>query len=343
MSTQDRITEILNAMDRDPELAEQLRARILGDDLMAEVEEGRNERVQIAELLGAVVELSGSLARFTSAVDSRQRKSDDAIARLQHAQEAAQSAIHDMQADIERMATSQSRMDAAIAQLQTDLEALKSGVSTLKSDMVHVKGRLDKMDERFDKVDERFDKVDERFDKVDERFDKVDERFDRMDERFDRMDERFDRMEGRLDNTAGANYELKVQKNLGSIAGQHLRLRRTRTLKGPRTDDDQNLRNRVDDAEDSGIITESENHDMWLLDLIFSGRRRDDGNEVLVAAEISITAGDDDISRAKERAETLHKATDNETIPVVIAEHIDRERQDAAEQAGVFIIPVPEI
>lgn len=315
MSTQDRITEILNAMDRDPELAEQLRARILGDDLMAEVEEGRNERVQIAELLGAVVELSGSLARFTSAVDSRQRKSDDAIARLQHAQEAAQSAIHDMQADIERMATSQSRMDAAIAQLQTDLEALKSGVSTLKSDMVHVKGRLDKMDERFDKVDERFD----------------------------RMDERFDRMEGRLDNTAGANYEFKVQKNLGSIAGQHLRLRRTRTLKGPRTDDDQNLRNRVDDAEDSGIITESENHDMWLLDLIFSGRRRDDGNEVLVAAEISITAGDDDISRVKERAETLHKATDNETIPVVIAEHIDRERQDAAEQAGVFIIPVPEI
>ena len=322
MSTQDRITEILNAMDRDPELAEQLRARILGDDLMAEVEEGRNERVQIAELLGAVVELSGSLARFTSAVDSRQRKSDDAIARLQHAQETAQSAIHDMQADIERMATSQSRMDAAIAQLQTDLEALKSGVSTLKSDMVHVKERLDKMDERFDKVDERFDKVDERF---------------------DRMDERFDRMEGRLDNTAGANYEFKVQKNLGSIAGQHLRLRRTRTLKGPRTDDDQNLRNRVDDAEDSGIITESENHDMWLLDLIFSGRRRDDGNEVLVAAEISITAGDDDISRAKERAETLHKATDNETIPVVIAEHIDRERQDAAEQAGVFIIPVPEI
>ena len=134
----------------------------------------------------------------------------------------------------------------------------------------------------------------------------------------------------------------KVQKNLGSIAGQHLRLRRIRTLKGPRADDDQDLRNRVDDAEDGGIITESENHDMWLLDLIFSGRRRDDGKEVLVAAEISITAGDDDISRAKDRAEVLRRAANTETISVVIAEHIDQERCEAAEQAGVVIIPVPE-
>ena len=160
--------------------------------------------------------------------------------------------------------------------------------------------------------------------------------------RLDKMDERLDKIDGRLDNTAGANYEFKVQKNLGSIAGQHLRLRRIRTLKGPRTDADQDLRDKVDEAEDSGIITESENHDMWLLDLIFSGRRRDDGKEVLVAVEISITAGDDDISRAKDRSEVLRRATATETISVVIAEHIDQDRYGAAEQAGVVIIPVPE-
>ena len=160
--------------------------------------------------------------------------------------------------------------------------------------------------------------------------------------RLDKMDERLDKIDGRLDNTAGANYEFKVQKNLGSIAGQHLRLRRIRTLKGPRSDDDQDLRGKVDEAEDSGIITESENHDMWLLDLVFSGRRKGDGKEVLVAAEISITAGDDDISRARDRAEVLRRATEAETISVVIAEHIDQDRYGAAEQAGVVIIPVPE-
>ena len=356
MSTQDQITEILNAMDRHPELAEQLRARILGDDLMAEMGEAQNERVQIAELLGTVVELSGSLARLISAVDSRQRKSDDAIAGLQHEQEAVQSAIANMQADIERMATSQSRMDSAIAQLQTDVEALKSDVATLKLDMVYIKERLDQMDGRLDQMDGRLDQMDGRLDQMDGRLDQMDGRLDQMDGRLDNMDGRLDNMDGRLDNmdgnlnkmngridnASGTYYEFKVQKNLGSIAGQHLRLRRVRKLKGLYTDDDQDLRDRVDEAEDNGIITESENNDMWLLDLIFSGRRRDDGKEVLVAAEVSITAGTDDISRAKKRAETLHKVTDTATIPVVIAEHIDQERQEAAEQAGVFIIPVPE-
>ena len=307
MSMQDPIAEILNAMDRNPEMAEAFRVRILGDDFTAAAETAENEQQAIADLLGKSAELSGAMVRIITAVHARQSNSDEAIAGLRQEQEAMQSTIADMQADIASMAINQSRMLEAIAQLQSDVETLKADVATLKADvatlkadMVYVKARLDKIDERLDKID------------------------------------------GRLDNTAGANYEFKVQKNLGSIAGQHLRLRRIRMLKGPRADDDQDLRNRVDDAEDGGIITESENHDMWLLDLIFSGRRRDDGKEVLVAAEISITAGDDDISRAKDRAEVLRRAANTETISVVIAEHIDQERYEAAEQAGVVIIPVPE-
>lgn len=321
MSTQDQITEILNAMDRNPELAEQLRARILGDDLPATTERLVNEQQAMAELLEKNVELSGAMANVMAAVQARQSRSDDAIAGLQRGQEAMQSAISEMRTDIsemqstisemrtdiDRLATNQSRMDAAIAQLQTDVEtlksdvaALKSDVETLKSDMVQVKERLD------------------------------------------RIDGNLNRMNGRIDNMAGTHYEYKVLKNLASIAGQHLRLRRVRRLKGPYTDENQDLVERVYDAEDNGIITESENHDMWLLDLIFSGRRREDGKEVLVAGEVSITAGDNDILRVKNRAETLRKAAGTEVIPVVIAEHIDPERQEAADQAGVVFVPVPE-
>ena len=328
MSMQDPIAEILNAMDRNPEMAEAFRVRILGDDFTAAAETAENEQQAIADLLGKSAELSGAMVRIITAVHARQSNSDEAIAGLRQEQEAMQSTIADMQADIASMAINQSRMLEAIAQLQSDVETLKADVATLKADMVYVKARLDKIDERLDKIDERLDKIDGRLDKIDGRLDKIDGRLDKID--------------GRLDNTAGANYEFKVQKNLGSIAGQHLRLRRIRTLKGPRADDDQDLRNRVDDAEDGGIITESENHDMWLLDLIFSGRRRDDGKEVLVAAEISITAGDDDISRAKDRAEVLRRAANTETISVVIVEHIDQERYEAAEQAGVVIIQVSE-
>ncbi len=297
MNTQDPITEILNAMEQNPDLADVFRTRILGDDFK-EITELLLALIDFqdatSELVSKSSDLSVNTARVIAAVQTRQRRSEDAIVGLQEEQAAVQSDISEMRTDIERIATSQSRMDESIEQLQTDAATLKTDVSMLKSDMIYVKESLDKIN-------------------------------------------------GRLDNAAGANYEFKVQKNLGSIAGQHLHLRRTRTLKGPRTDDDQDLRERVDDAEDRGIITESENHDMWLLDLIFSGRRREDRAEVLVAVEISLTAADNDISRVKERAETLHKATDTETIPVVIAEHIDQERHRAAKQAGVVIIPVPEI
>ena len=316
MSTQDQdpITEMLNAMDRNPERAEAFRARILGADFTAATEQVINEQQAIADLLGKSVELSGAMARIIATVQARQSSTDDAIAGLRQGQEAMQSAIAEMRTDIESMAANQSQMEEAIAQLQTDVSTLKSDVETLKSNVAELKPDVSTL-----KSDLSILKSDLSILKSDMVY-----------------------VKGRLDNTAGVNYEFKVQKNLGSIAGQHLRLRRTRTLRGPRTDDDQDLRDRVDEAEDNGTITEAENHDMWLLDLIFSGRRRDDGKEVLVAAEISITAGDDDIARARNRAEALRKATDTETIPVVIAEHIDQERHEAAEQAGVIVITVPE-
>ena len=293
MSTQDPIIEMMNAMDRNPELAEMFRARIIGDEYTATTEQLQGQHQGIAELLEKSVDLSGAMVRVIGAIDARQRNSYEELTTLREAQESMQSAIANMRADINSMEADQSRVEEVVAQLQADVATLKSDVSILKSDMVYVKESLDKIN-------------------------------------------------GRLDNAAGANYEFKVQQNLGSIAGQNLRLRRTRTLKGPRTDDDQDLRSRVDEAEDNGIITESENHEMWLLDLIFSGQRREGGDKVLVAAEISITAGDSDISRAKDRAETLHKATGTATIPAVITAHINQERRQAANQVGVVVITAPE-
>ena len=314
MSTQDLISEMLNAMDRNPEQAETLRARILGDDFMADMAEVRNDQAGIADVLEKSAELTITMIGVITAIRTRQSGSDNAIAGLQQEQESVQSALVNIRTDMESMAANQSRMEAAIEQLQTDVATLKTDVATLKTDVAMLKTDVAML-----KSDVSTLKSDVSILKSDMVY-----------------------VKGRLDNTSGANYEFKVQKNLGSIAGQHLSLRRTRTLKGPRTDDDQNLWEQAYDAEDRGLITEAENHDMWLLDLIFSGQRRDDRAEVLVAAEISITAGDSDISRAKERAETLGKVTDKETMPIVIAASVDEERSQAARQAGVVIITVPE-
>lgn len=150
------------------------------------------------------------------------------------------------------------------------------------------------------------------------------------------------RIERQLDILAETNYELQVQKNIGSIVGKHLQLRRVKKLRSIIDDDNPDLQYWVNRAEDEGVITEVQNNDMWLLDLICSSNRKDNGNHVYVAAEIAISATSDVIFEAKTRAAILRKATNNETVAAVITEFIDQECKYLAEQSGVIIIPVAQ-
>ena len=219
------------------------------------------------------------------------------------------------------------------------LDRLESGVAEFKAS---VDERFDRVDERLDRVDERLDHMDERFDRVDERFDRMDERFNRMDERFDRMDHRMDRMEGRMDNGFGTNYEVKIERNIPSHAGQHLGMRGVRVLRGTMTGRDTELAEQVERAADEGVITWEEHDQLLLVDLIFTGRSRTDGTTILAAAEVSITAGNFDVDRAVKRARMLEIVTGQPVVPVVISANVDDERAAMALDLGVTIIRSPE-
>ncbi len=160
--------------------------------------------------------------------------------------------------------------------------------------------------------------------------------------RLDRMDRRFDRIDGRLDNALGANYETKVRRNIGSIAGQFLQMRQVKIL-GPESPRDRRLEETIDQAEQNGSITQPAYHDLWQLDLIIHGIHSPGNTPLLAAIEISITAGDDDIERAASRRDTLKQAIgETPVIPVVIAANMDQERQSLADRLKVTIITHPE-
>ncbi len=145
-------------------------------------------------------------------------------------------------------------------------------------------------------------------------------------------------VKGRLDNLSGSDYEFKVEKNIGSLAGEYLRIRRTRVLKGPRAGLDYEFTERVEDAEDNGIITEEQNHELGRSDLIFAGRRRTDGTDLHVAAEISITIGNIDITRAAHRAGILELVIGQPVMPTVIGAHIDEDWAALANANSVAVI-----
>ena len=150
------------------------------------------------------------------------------------------------------------------------------------------------------------------------------------------------RVEGKLDNAIGMNYEIKVERNIGSIAGQYLQMRRVRVLRWGRNDSDSGLMELIYQAEDDGVITGEQLDDLGRTDLIFTGHTRTDRANAQVAAEVSITIGDEDIFRAARRARILESVTGQPVIPAVIGAHIDEARTESADANGVVVVPEPD-
>ena len=158
-------------------------------------------------------------------------------------------------------------------------------------------------------------------------------------QRLTRLEGRFGRMEGRFGNFEGLHYERIVRPkamarshiNLG-FDSFYIALSHEAGLVDPR------LISAVTRATREKLVTSSDCSDLYEVDLIIS----DEGNRHAVF-EVSLTADDSDIQRAKQRAGTLETITGGAAVPVVITSRIDDERrqQADAEDVTVFVIPYP--
>ena len=198
------------------------------------------------------------------------------------------------------------------------------------------------VNERLDLLERRLDLLERRFDMLERRFDAVEARLDVIERRLDVLEARMNRLEGKLDNALGANYALKVEKNIGSIIRPALGLRRVQVLMGTRKDNDSELMDIIDQAEDDGIIAEAQTDDLYRADLILTGQARGDRAGRRAVAEISITIGDSDIERAARRARVLEAATGETVVPVVIGAYIDEARTRLAAANGVAVALEPD-
>jgi hypothetical protein len=147
---------------------------------------------------------------------------------------------------------------------------------------------------------------------------------------------------GRFDNGLGTNYEYRAEHNVFNLADRYLNLGRVTVMRGSRIGSSLQFINVLEDARDEGIIDREQFREITLLDLVFSGKRRDDNAELLVAAEVSITIGDSDIIRAAERARMLERAANRPAVPAVVCANADDARRTLAEQLGVTVMLLSE-
>ena len=167
-------------------------------------------------------------------------------------------------------------------------------------------------------------------------------RLDGLETSVNHLTGRVDHLTGRIDNGLGMNYEYKAEHNVFNLADRYLNLGRVTVLRGARIGSSLQFISALEDARDEGIIDREQFREITLLDLVFSGKRRDDNAELLVAAEVSITIGDSDIIRAAERAQMLERAANLPAVPAVVCANADDARRTLAEQRGVTVMLLSE-
>ena len=150
------------------------------------------------------------------------------------------------------------------------------------------------------------------------------------------------RIDGRLDRGFGTNYEAKVAQNVRSILGQQAGVRNSKVLKGPSVRTDPDFDRQVESTETSGAITEHESDELLLLDVIVSGTRTGTHERVYAGIEVSITANDDDVNRAADRAEILRKVTGGPVMAAVIAARVGAPQRELAARREVAVAIHPE-
>lgn len=155
-----------------------------------------------------------------------------------------------------------------------------------------------------------------------------------------RLESQLNRVEGKLDNAVGANYENKIARICRGLLGQQLGLTRVTVLYG--TESRPDFLESIYQAEEDGILTLGQVSQLLQADLICSGRHRADPARLYLVAEASVTIGDNDVTRARERADILSLVVDAPVQAVIIGAHIDAARTNLAAEKGVQFLSSPE-
>ena len=185
----------------------------------------------------------------------------------------------------------------------------------------------------------------ERLTGVEGRLTGVEGRLTGVEGRLTGVEGRLTRVENQTANLVGSDIERRVHGNVINLTGRRLGLRRARVLRSNIMSMDPELQQAIEEAEDQGLITGNQAEQVENTDIIIRGYSTAEGSDVHPAIEVSRTIHDDDITRARERADNLAKimGTSPLAIAVVIGGRIEPPQQELADGLAVRTIIQPEL
>ena len=119
-------------------------------------------------------------------------------------------------------------------------------------------------------------------------------------------------------------------------------LRRPRVVQGPVQEPERDFADRVEDALESGRITDEQESRIEATDFILRAQRRADRAPVWIALEASSKVRIGDIERARVSADALRAVFGEDAVAVVAGYDIDQPDAKRAEAAGVSYLQVSQ-
>ena len=191
----------------------------------------------------------------------------------------------------------------------------------LSQDLLDLPGRFD-----------RFVEAQLEFNQAQQKANEAQEGTNRLTER------RLNAIEGQIGNLQGGQYERSVRTR--ALARSRITLGFTGAYVALNQEGltDPRLNSAIDRAIRNGLVSQDGYADLFEADLIISA---EDNRHAVI--EVSITADEDDIDRAKTRAGILTAITEGAVTPVVITSRLNPTQAAQAEESGVtaFVMPYP--
>jgi hypothetical protein len=147
------------------------------------------------------------------------------------------------------------------------------------------------------------------------------------------------RMGGELSSLSGSQYQRHVTEIGKRLVRREMGVHDPRLLHADLTFGERMAERIGDEAEAKGLITEDENDELLLSDVILVGMD-EVGQPVQALLEVSLTVQKNDIERAETRARILEKATGIRTLAGVVGETVPEEERTRAQERGVTCFTV---
>ena len=164
----------------------------------------------------------------------------------------------------------------------------------------------------------------------------TDKRLDGIDRAINDLKDGQRRLENNVNALRGDALETKMPTRLCDLLSATLDIRRTQIFwmarhAPPPMSRSEQFAQTLEDATDSGTITDDQEGRLIRTDLIVRSVRESDGSRLWAAVEASSVIDQDDISRARQSALALTKIYGEDAIPVVYGYRIsDQQREQAA-------------